>query len=209
MRALYQTSITLPSPEIAMIAALLPAGRALDLGCGIGTESIYLAKHGWQVDGVDLSTNEIKTARRRRKRLEDPESARFHEVNILSGFVPEHGVYDLVNDRLFSNNLFGKPRKGFKSRDLNAEQSRKRVFDLAAHALKPGGLLVIRYRQLRDDNWGKPSHDRFVDVDRKYAKRYFEIGPELGYRSMFNNVAWIRLSIIALRRNARPFRLKA
>lgn len=47
-----------PSPELA--AALedgwLPAkGRALDIGCGAGTEAAHLASAGWQVAGIDLS----------------------------------------------------------------------------------------------------------------------------------------------------------
>ncbi|MCC6167038.1 MAG: class I SAM-dependent methyltransferase [Caldilineaceae bacterium] len=43
----------------------LPPGRALDLGCGGGTESIYLAQHGWQVTGVDYVARALQTARKR------------------------------------------------------------------------------------------------------------------------------------------------
>jgi SAM-dependent methyltransferase len=43
----------------------LPPGRALDLGCGTGTNSLYLARHGWQVVGVDLAATAIRRARRK------------------------------------------------------------------------------------------------------------------------------------------------
>jgi len=38
-------------------------GRALDLGCGTGTHSIYLAQHGFAVVGVDFSPKAIAMAR--------------------------------------------------------------------------------------------------------------------------------------------------
>ena len=45
--------------------ASLPRGRALDLGCGSGTDSIYLAKQGWDVTGVDIVPEALDLARRR------------------------------------------------------------------------------------------------------------------------------------------------
>jgi len=41
----------------------LPAGSALDLGCGTGDSSIYLAQHGWTVTGVDFVPKALDTAR--------------------------------------------------------------------------------------------------------------------------------------------------
>ncbi|WP_428340700.1 class I SAM-dependent methyltransferase [Mycobacterium sp.] len=41
----------------------LPAGNALDLGCGTGDSSIYLAQHGWTVTGVDYVPAALEKAR--------------------------------------------------------------------------------------------------------------------------------------------------
>lgn len=56
-----------PSAELVALvegAEALPAGRALDLGCGTGTDTIYLATHGWEVTGVDLTPKAVAVARR-------------------------------------------------------------------------------------------------------------------------------------------------
>ena len=41
----------------------LPPGSALDVGCGTGDASIYLAQHGWQVTGIDFTPKALDRAR--------------------------------------------------------------------------------------------------------------------------------------------------
>jgi len=41
----------------------LPRGRALDLGCGSGTNTIYLCKYGWETAGIDMVPRALEAAR--------------------------------------------------------------------------------------------------------------------------------------------------
>jgi cyclopropane fatty-acyl-phospholipid synthase-like methyltransferase len=43
----------------------LPAGRALDLGSGLGRKAIYMAGHGWHVTGVESVPHAVREASRR------------------------------------------------------------------------------------------------------------------------------------------------
>jgi cyclopropane fatty-acyl-phospholipid synthase-like methyltransferase len=54
-----------PPPEVLDLIPTLPPGRALDLGCGLGRASIFMARHGWQVDGIDFVAQAIAEARER------------------------------------------------------------------------------------------------------------------------------------------------
>lgn len=44
-------------------SAALPAGAALEVGCGTGDCSIYLAQHGWKVTAVDFVAKPLERAR--------------------------------------------------------------------------------------------------------------------------------------------------
>ena len=54
-------------PELLEFIQTHPTGKAIDLGCGTGTNIITLAKAGWQVTGVDFASRAIHTAKGRLK----------------------------------------------------------------------------------------------------------------------------------------------
>jgi SAM-dependent methyltransferase len=57
-----------PAPELVAVVAgehRLPPGKALDLGCGTGTNSIYLAQSGWDVTGLDFVPRAIRAAQQK------------------------------------------------------------------------------------------------------------------------------------------------
>lgn len=62
-RPRWDTGITPPEVVSLVESGSVKSGRALDLGCGTGTNSIYLAKHGFQVVGVDFAPKAIEIAR--------------------------------------------------------------------------------------------------------------------------------------------------
>ena len=52
-------------PELIDYLREHPPGRALDVGCGTGTNSMTMAGFGWSVLGIDVSTLAVHFARRK------------------------------------------------------------------------------------------------------------------------------------------------
>lgn len=70
--------------------------RALDLGCGTGTNAVYLARHNWDVVGVDFSRAAISRARSKARDSSSRVAARlsFHlaDVTDLGWLQSEFGI---------------------------------------------------------------------------------------------------------------------
>ncbi len=82
-------------PELVDFVAHHPPGKALDLGCGTGTNAIYLAKNGWQVTAVDFSWKALRIAKRKNK-AQGTNIKFLHED--VSNLRKVHGVFDLILD---------------------------------------------------------------------------------------------------------------
>jgi 2-polyprenyl-3-methyl-5-hydroxy-6-metoxy-1,4-benzoquinol methylase len=72
-----------------------PAGRALDLGCGTGTNAITLARHGWNVTGVDFVGRAIRAAKRKAHETAVDVDFRVGDVTRLDSI---SGKFDLILD---------------------------------------------------------------------------------------------------------------
>lgn len=73
-----------PNPYVAHLAADLPAGTALDAGCGTGVEALELAAHGWNVVGADVSSAALATAVRRAAARTLPGNVAWIEADLVS-----------------------------------------------------------------------------------------------------------------------------
>lgn len=63
----WDTNLT-PPEVVAYVESTPTRGRALDLGCGTGTNAIFLAQHGFDVVAVDFSRKAITRARDKARR---------------------------------------------------------------------------------------------------------------------------------------------
>jgi SAM-dependent methyltransferase len=102
----------------------LRRGRAVDLACGEGRNSIWLAEQGWEVTGIDFSPVGLTKAKR------------FADLRGVEVEWTETAIEDWV-----------PPRDGF---DLVAmlylqlpQPARSRALSSAAAAVAPGGTLVV------------------------------------------------------------------
>jgi cyclopropane fatty-acyl-phospholipid synthase-like methyltransferase len=82
-------------PELLEFIDTHPAGQAIDLGCGTGTNVITLAKAGWQVTGVDFAPKAIRTAKQKLKKENHQAELR---VGNVTKFKDDSDRYDLALD---------------------------------------------------------------------------------------------------------------
>ncbi len=126
-------------PELIDFIHKHPTGRALDLGCGTGTNAITLAKHGWRVTGIDFAWRAVRAAQRKAKQAGLPQVC-FHmgDVTRLKGI---SGPFDLILDIGCFHSLSQKDKQNY-SRNLE-------------RLLAPGGSFLL-YGFLKEPGEERP-----------------------------------------------------
>ena len=82
-------------PELMEFIAQYPPGRALDLGCGTGTNVISLAQHGWRVTGVDYVGRALRQAKKKAQLAGVLADFQVDDVTKLKHI---SGVFDMILD---------------------------------------------------------------------------------------------------------------
>jgi SAM-dependent methyltransferase len=89
---------------VAWQEAGLVRGDVLDIGCGLGDNAIYLAQHGHQVTGLDISPTALKTAQQRARAAGVAVTFAVADATKLDGYtdafntVIDSGMYHCLDD---------------------------------------------------------------------------------------------------------------
>jgi len=100
----------IPAPELVRFITGKAPGNALDVGCGTGTNLLYLAQHSWKVTGIDFAP--LAIARAKRKLRDNPKTLLVADVTKLAELeLP--GPFDLALDMGCFHSLSGMDRLAY------------------------------------------------------------------------------------------------
>lgn len=164
------TSSGKPGLALSQFAGPLKPGRALELGCAKGDDAVWLARHGWQVTAVDISSIALSLAARNAETSGVAGFIRFEEHDLAISF-PE-GSFDLV-----TASFLHSPQ----------DWPRTEVLAQAAAAVAPGGhLLIVEHASRAPWSWS-PENTRFPKADDTFAA--MRLGTEAWQRRCLCSIA--------------------
>mgnify|MGYP001112649562 CR=1 FL=1 len=113
-------------PELKTFLASVEPGRALDVGCGTGTNLVTLARHGWEVVGVDFACLSVLRARVKLRKA-GIEARVIH--GDVTGSLKFSSPFDFILDIGCYHSLSPEGREGYRQN--------------IKHWLKSGGTYLI------------------------------------------------------------------
>lgn len=151
----------------------------LDLGCGLGANTLYLKERGYKVVAADFSEEALNSIN---KNIGDVETI---NINLLNDFPLQDGSYLVVIADLCLHYFDDKTTK-------NIMKEIKRI-------LKDNGVLLARVARVDDYNFGacegeEVEHHFYFEGD--YTKRFFYEEDVENYFSIVGDVEYKKTSMI-------------
>lgn len=115
---------------IVQVVSTLTPGRSLDLGCGEGGDVVWLAQHGWDATGVDISATATRRGAEAARARGIPDDRIHFEAADLETWSPAES-YDLVTAS-FLQSPVDLPRADILGR-------------VAEHVVPGGRLLIVAH----------------------------------------------------------------
>ena len=134
-------------PELLEFIQTHGPGRAIDIGCGTGTNVITLSRAGWDVTGVDFAPRAIKFAKRKLKQVGVQAKLLIGDATKLQGI---KGQFDFALDL---GCFHGIPQAG-----------KTKYLDQLDRILTPNGFWLM-YGFLKSDAHQKRSGLLNADID--------------------------------------------
>lgn len=177
-------SDVLPTVKIAVdIFKRNKCKNIMDLGCGTGRHSIYLAQSGFKVYATDISEHGLKITQSKAKKL-----------NLDNIEFKQHDMRDIP----FEDNLLDGILCVWTTGHGTLEDAYKNVNEIY-RILKPNGIVVIDYVSIEDENYGKGTEidkDTFINnvEGEENIPHHYSTVEEL--RKLYSNFSHIEIKPI-------------
>ncbi|RKN86578.1 class I SAM-dependent methyltransferase [Paenibacillus ginsengarvi] len=141
-------------------AAIGGVGRALEYGCGTGAASCFLARCGFEVEGIDITPDAIELARR---------YALERNLNVA------YAVRDITQCR-FAEPVFDLVVDNYCMQSIVTDEDRDSLFAAVRSGLKNGGYYIVATAMYHS---GRDYGDGYYDSEKGIVYEKLEADPAL------------------------------
>ena len=145
-----------PSPLLTQYHTQTPANKALDIACGTGRNTLYLASKGYEVDALDISAVALQELTQHMQKATDLSFIHTQLVD-LDSYTPPLSSYDLIIQTNFLD---------------------RRLIPLLGESLTKGGIFIIETYMLDPENEKKGSNTTYLLKPAElpsYFDKHYEI----------------------------------
>ncbi len=143
---------------------LLPKGNALDLCCGAGTNTLYLARQGFDVSGIDISKTAIVIAKKK------AQQAKVHIDFLMESFI----------DLSFSDNKFYFVFDMGCFHHVHVEERAKFIAGVHRVLMQGGVYMLTCFSYKNGPAWNHFTRQQIIDLfSGRFALKQIRHNPSL------------------------------